>query len=75
MNGLNEYIDYRFHQRVDEKRADKIKDSLLTLKNQAVPLEDCEPIVEELIRKDLKVLSSSEFYTEIDGRIEALLKV
>ena len=75
MNGLNDYIDYRFHQRIDEKKADKIKDSLLTLRNQAVPLEDCEPIVEELMKKDLKVLSSSEFYNEIDGRIEELLKI
>jgi hypothetical protein len=69
LNGLAEYVQYRFNHRVDEAQAEKIREKLLTLKHQAVAIEDCTPIVEQLLKKDICVLSSSEYYKEIDERI------
>jgi hypothetical protein len=69
LNGLSEYVDYKFNQRVDTQTAEKIKERLVTLKHQAVSIEDCEPIVAELLKSDLYVLSSLPYYEEIDERI------
>jgi hypothetical protein len=69
LNGLNEYIEYKFNQRVHPEQAEKIRETLVTLKHQAVSIEECEPIIEELLKNDLCVLSSSPYYGEIDERI------
>jgi len=70
LNGLNEYVEYKFNLRVAPEQAEKIKEKLMTLKHQAVAIEDCTPIVEQLLKKDICVLSSSDYYKQIDERIK-----
>lgn len=70
LNGLNEYVEYKFHKRVDAERAEKIKERLTSLKHQAVSMEACEPIITQLLKCDLYVLSSTPYYEEIDERIK-----
>jgi hypothetical protein len=74
LSGLNDYMEYKFHMRVDEQTADQIKERLLTLKHQAVPIEECQSIVDELLKNDNCVLSSSNHYETIDERIRYGLK-
>jgi hypothetical protein len=74
LNGLNEYLDYKFHLRVDTETAENIKEKLLSLKQQAVPIEECEDVVNELLQKDVFVLTCSSYYEEIDERIRYGLK-
>ena len=74
MNGLNDYLEYKFKIRVDEETAENIKEKLMTLKHQAVPIEECQPIVDELLQKDTCVLTSSSYYETIDERIRYGLK-
>jgi hypothetical protein len=74
LNGLNEYLEYKFQIRVDEETAENIKEKLLTLKHQAVPIDECQPVIEELLTKDMYVLSSAHYYETIDERIRYGLK-
>ncbi|HYC84087.1 MAG TPA: hypothetical protein VEB86_02650 [Chryseosolibacter sp.] len=74
LNGLNEYVEYKFNQRVDETRAERIREKLMTLKHQAVSIDDCSPIIEQLLKKDICVLTTSGYYIEIDERIRYSLE-
>jgi DNA phosphorothioation-dependent restriction protein DptG len=74
LGGLNEYMEYRFRMRVNEETAENIREKLMTLKHQAVPIEECQPVVDELLQKDLCVLSSAAHYETIDERIRYGLK-
>lgn len=67
--GLNEYLEYRFQKRVGKTDQEVIRENLMTLKHQAVPMENCEPVIEGLLKKDVYILGSSTYYNEIDERI------
>ena len=70
LGGLNEYVDYKFNEKVDHDRAEKIKERLLSLRNQAVSIDECEPVVTQLMKTDLYILSTLPYYAEIDESIK-----
>lgn len=70
LGGLPQYVDFRFHVKIDSVQQEKLKELLLTLKQYAVSIDDCEPIVEELIKKETAVVKTQEFYYEIDQKIK-----
>ncbi|MFZ6013667.1 MAG: hypothetical protein ACOYXT_25230 [Bacteroidota bacterium] len=70
LGGLHDYVDYKFHQKIDKTQADRITERLLSLKNSPVVLDGHEAVIEQLMKTDFAMLNNATFYEEIDTSIQ-----
>lgn len=66
---LPTYIDYKFHVKPTHYVMEKIRERLTALKESFVSLTSYPATCEMVGSRQLIVLSSDEFYKEIDGEI------
>jgi hypothetical protein len=75
LGGLPQYVDFKFHIKLDAVQRARLTERLMDLKRNAVSIEDCEPFVEDLLKKEEAIVPSSPFYMEIDRDIQHQLWV
>jgi hypothetical protein len=68
--GIPQYVDYKFHQKINSVQKEELTRTLKQLQKEAVSIDDCEPLVEELMQKEEAVVESTPFYYEIDQKIK-----
>lgn len=69
LSELTTYIDYKFQIKPTHYVMDKIRERLTALKESFVSLTSYQATYEMVRTRQLIVLSSDEFYKEIDGEI------
>src|SRR5688572_21418074 len=52
VNGLPQYIDYKFHRKLNSTQRNQLVDTLNSMSKLAVPIDDCEELVKQLMRSD-----------------------
>ena len=75
LSGIPQYVGYRFHMRIASFQKQELTNALRELQKVPVPLDECEMLVEELIKKDQAVVEYSSFYHEIDQIMKKQLRI
>lgn len=75
INDLSTYLDYKFQVKPAKSVFDVIKDRLASLKESFVSLDHYKNTLAMVSTRQLSVLSSEEFYHEIDSEIRLHIKV
>lgn len=72
---LPAYIDYKFQSKLERGALEELRARLVSLKESYVSL-DCYHAIHHMVStRQVAVLSSEEFYKEIDEMIKPLVKV
>jgi hypothetical protein len=75
LNELPAYIDYKFQSKIARPAIEELRARLTSLKEGYVSLDCYQAIYQMVSTRQLTVLSSEEFYREIDEMIIPLIKV
>lgn len=72
---LPAYIDYKFQNKLERSQLEELRARLASLKDSYVSLDSYRAIHQMVSTRQVTVISSEEFYKEIDEMIKPLVKV
>ena len=73
-SGLEDYILYKFNTKPSAAQLEKIKEVLTQYRDSNVDLDDHPAVREDVLKKDFTIVTSKNFYEEIDSNIISYLK-